>query len=108
MELKISVDMGKETVAITNEQLANMSPALWQLLRLLFLSVIYLVSCCFFFIASAVIDFIFDGKVSLTREDIIDISVISTIAGVAGGLGSWVLAKIDERKANISSPSDPD
>jgi hypothetical protein len=38
----------------------------------------------------------------------IDISVISTIAGVAGGLGSWVLAKIDERKANISSPSDPD
>lgn len=38
----------------------------------------------------------------------IDISVISTIAGVAGGLGSWVLAKIDELKANISSPSDPD
>lgn len=102
--------MGKETVAITNEKLANMSPALWQLLRFLFLSVIYLVSCffVFFFIASAVIDFIFDGKVSLTREDIIDISVISTIAGVAGGLGSWVLAKIDERKANIFSPSDPD
>lgn len=78
-------------------------------LRLLFLSIIYLVVCCFifFFIASVVIDLIFDGKVNLTREVIIDIIVVSTIAGTAGGLGSWIFAKIDERKARKSPPSDP-
>lgn len=77
-------------------------------LRLLFLSVIYLIVCCFifFFIASVVIDLIFDGKVNLTREVIIDIIVVSTIAGTAGGLGSWIFAKIDERKARKSPPSD--
>ncbi|WET39803.1 hypothetical protein [Citrobacter enshiensis] len=80
-------------------------------LKLLFLSVIYLVACCFifFFIASAVIDLIFDGKVNLTRDVIIDIIVVSTIAGSAGGVGSWIFAKIDERKrkAREKSPSDP-
>jgi nitrate/nitrite transporter NarK len=70
-------------------------------LRLLFLSIVYLVVCCFifFFIASVGIDLIFDGKVNLTREVIIDVIVVSTIAGTAGGLGSWLFAKIDERKA---------
>ncbi|ALR75090.1 hypothetical protein [[Enterobacter] lignolyticus] len=78
-------------------------------LKLLFLSVIYLVVCCFifFFIASVVIDLIFDGKVNLTREVIIDIIVVSTIAGTTGGLGSWIFAWIDERKARKSPPSDP-
>ncbi|MDR3431690.1 MAG: hypothetical protein P4L95_07260 [Rouxiella aceris] len=78
-------------------------------LRLLFLSIVYLVVCCFifFFIASVVIDLIFDGKVNLTREVIIDVIVVSTIAGTAGGLGSWLFAKIDERKARKSPPSDP-
>lgn len=80
-------------------------------LKLLFLSVIYLVVCCFifFFIASVVIDLIFDGKVNLTRDVIIDIIVVSTIAGSAGGLGSWIFAKIDERKckAREKPPSDP-
>ncbi|MDF7680576.1 hypothetical protein PT300_08210 [Enterobacteriaceae bacterium ESL0689] len=79
-------------------------------LRLLFLSIAYLVFCCFilFFMASIVIDLIFDGKVNLTREVIIDIIVVSTIAGTAGGLGSWIFAKIDERKARKSPPSDSD
>jgi len=78
-------------------------------LRLLFLSVIYLIACCFifFFIAIAIIDLIFDGKVNLTQEVIIDIIVVSTIAGTAGGLGSWVFAKIDERKVRKTPPSDP-
>ncbi|NMP26596.1 hypothetical protein GW590_06930 [Rahnella sp. SAP-1] len=78
-------------------------------LRLLFLSIVYLVVCCFifFFIASVGIDLIFDGKVNLTREVIIDVIVVSTIAGTAGGLGSWLFAKIDERKARKSPPSDP-
>lgn len=79
-------------------------------LRLLFLSVVYLVVCCFifFFIANAVIELIFDGRVSLTRETIIDIIVVSIIAGTAGGVGSWLFAKIDERKARKSPPSDPE
>lgn len=78
-------------------------------LRVLFLGVIYLVICCFifFFIASVVIDLVFDGKVNLTREVIIDIIAVSTIAGAAGGLGSWIFAKIDERKARKCPPSDP-
>ena len=77
-------------------------------LKILFLSVVYLVVCCFIFysIASVVIDLIFDGKVNLTREVIIDIIVVSIITGTAGGLGSWIFAKIDERKARKSSRSD--
>ncbi|AUX71687.1 hypothetical protein [Erwinia pyrifoliae] len=77
-------------------------------LRILFLSVIYLIVCCiiFFFIANAAIDLIFDGKVNLTQEVIIEIIVVSIIAGTAGGLGSWIFAKIDERKARTRPPSD--
>lgn len=79
-------------------------------LKLLFLSVIYLIACCFifFFIANATIDLIFDGRVSLTQEVIIDIIMVSIIAGTAGGLGSWLFAKIDERKARKSLPSEHD
>jgi len=77
-------------------------------LRILFLSIVYLVFCCliFFFMASVVIDLIFDSKVNLTREEIIDIIFVSTIAGTTGGLGSWIFAKIDERKTRKSPPSD--
>jgi hypothetical protein len=32
---------------------------------------------------------------------------MSLIAGVAGGSGSWIFAKIDERKTRKSPPSDP-
>ncbi|MDV2292554.1 hypothetical protein [Enterobacter asburiae] len=66
------------------------------------LSVIYYSAQLF----SVVIDLIFDGKVNLTREVIIDIIVVSVITGTAGGLGSWIFAKIDERKARKSSRSD--
>ena len=77
-------------------------------LKILFLSVVYLVVCGFIFlsIARVVIDLIFDGKVNLTREVIIDIIVVSIITGTAGGLGSWIFAKIDERKSRKSSRSD--
>jgi nitrate/nitrite transporter NarK len=79
-------------------------------LKILFLSVVYLVVCCFIFflIASVVIDLIFDGKVNLTREVIIDIIVVSIITGTAGGVGSWIFAKIDECKARKTSRSDPE
>lgn len=62
----------------------------------------------FSFIASVAIDLIFDGKVNLTREVITDIIVVSIIASTAGGLGSWLFAKLNERKARKSPPSDPD
>lgn len=77
-------------------------------LSILFLNVIYLTVCCFifFFIANVIIDLIFDGKVSVTRNVIIDIIVISIIAGGAGGVGAWLFAKIDERKARNTPPSD--
>lgn len=77
-------------------------------LTFLFLSIAYLTFCCFifFFIANAAIDLIFDGKVILTRKVIIDIIVVSIIAGVAGGSGSWLFAKLDERKARKKPPSD--
>ena len=78
-------------------------------LTLLFLTVIYLNVACFifFFIANAVIDFIFEDEVTLTREVILNILVTSIIAGTAASLGSWIFAKIDERKARKSPPSDP-
>jgi len=89
---------------LTNKKHTNIS------LKLLLLSIVYLVFCCLicFSMASVVIDLIFDGKVNLTREVIIDIIVASAIAGTAGGLGSWIFAKIDERKARKSTPSDPE
>lgn len=59
----------------------------------------------FFLIASIVIDVVFNDKVNVTREVII---VVSTIAGIAGGVGAWSFAKIDERKTRKSQPSDPD
>lgn len=77
-------------------------------LTLLFLSIVYLSFCCFifFFIANTAIDLIFDGKVILTRKVIIDIIVVSVIAGVAGGSGSWLFAKLDERKARKKPQAD--
>ncbi|AJZ92071.1 hypothetical protein VW41_23150 [Klebsiella michiganensis] len=78
-------------------------------LKHLLLSIVYLIIYCFifFFIASVIIDLIFDGKVNLTREVMIDIIVVSAIAGTAGGMGSWIFAKIDECKAKKVPPSDP-
>ncbi|NAQ12257.1 hypothetical protein FZN28_25630 [Escherichia coli] len=78
-------------------------------LKLLLLSIVYLIACCcvFFLIASIVIDVVFNDKVNVTREVIIDIIVV-TIAGIAGSEGAWIFAKIDERKTRKSQPSDPD
>ncbi|MFE8116866.1 hypothetical protein RBA63_04785 [Brenneria goodwinii] len=66
----------------------------------LFLGIIYLTICTFIFllVAGAVIDLTFDGRISFTRKWMIDVGVGSIIAGTASGLGSWIFAKIDERK----------
>ncbi|XTZ39064.1 hypothetical protein ACQYRI_03220 [Salmonella enterica] len=79
-------------------------------LKLLLLSIVYLIACCcvLFLIASIVIDVVFNDKVNVTREVIIDIIVVSTIVGIAGGVRAWIFAKIDERKTRKSQPSEPD
>ncbi|MFU9138216.1 hypothetical protein [Erwinia tasmaniensis] len=75
----------------------------------LFLGIIYLAVCSFIFLllAGILIDFIFDGKTTLDRQWLLNIFVGSSIIGVSGGAGSWIFAKIDERKARKSPPSDP-
>ncbi|MBN3059875.1 hypothetical protein [Pectobacterium versatile] len=75
----------------------------------LFLGIIYLTVCTFIFLLAvgAIIDIIFNGSFSFTSKLIIDVGVGSIIAGVASGLGSWIFAKIDERKARKSKHSDP-
>ncbi len=55
-----------------------------------------------------VINFFYLKNFSLDEQDIFKTAVMSLIAGFAGGSGSWIFAKIDERKARKSPPSDPD
>ncbi len=40
-------------------------------------------------------------------QDFVKTSVLSAIAGISGGVGSWIFAKIDEYKTRKSPPSDP-
>lgn len=74
----------------------------------LFLGIIYLTVCTFIFllVAGAIIDIIFDGRISFSFKWIIDIGVGSIIAGVTSGLGAWIFAQIDEYKARKSNHSD--
>ena len=76
---------------------------------LLFLSVAYMVFCCliFFSLALVTVKFIISHNVHIEQSDIKHILVASTITGTAAALRSWVFAKIDERKARKSPPSDP-
>lgn len=53
------------------------------------------------------INFIYLGVFTLDMQDVAKTSVLSAIAGVSGGVGSWILAKIDEYKIRKSPPSDP-
>lgn len=54
-----------------------------------------------------IINFIYLKNFSLDEQDVFKTGVMSLIAGVAGGSGSWIFAKIDERKTRKSPPSDP-
>lgn len=76
----------------------------------LFLGIIFLTLCFFIFLllAGVVIDFIFGDPIDISKEWLLNISVGSLITGIAGGFGSWLFAKIDERKAQKSPPSGPD
>ncbi|MTD29000.1 hypothetical protein [Erwinia sorbitola] len=53
------------------------------------------------------INFFYLKELSLDEQDVFKTGVMSFIAAVAGGTGSWIFAKIDECKARKSPPSDP-
>lgn len=53
------------------------------------------------------VELIMSHKVSFERSDIEHVVVVSVIAGTAAALRSWIFAKIDERNAQKSHPSDP-
>jgi len=74
------------------------------------LSTIYY-GCCFFafifFINNVIIELITSGEIDLSERSLSYLSVVSLIIGIASGSRIWIFAKIDERKARKSPPSDP-
>lgn len=75
---------------------------------LLFLSIAYMIFCCFIFFSLALvtIKFIVSHKVIIEHAEIKHVLVASVIAGTAAALRSWVFAKIDEHKARKTLPPD--
>lgn len=76
---------------------------------LLLLSIAYMVFCCliFFSVALIIVKLIISHKVNIEQSDIEHVLVASVIAGTAAAFRSWLFAKLDERKARKSPPSDP-
>lgn len=76
---------------------------------LLVLSILY--GWAIFFLIGIIlrlaINFFYLKGLSLDEQDVFKTGVMSLIAAVTGGTGSWIFAKIDERKARKSPPSDP-
>ncbi|MBT0722693.1 hypothetical protein [Rosenbergiella collisarenosi] len=73
------------------------------LLSILFGSIIFFLLGI---VLSLIINFIYLNNFSVDEQDIFKTSVLSLIAGTAGGTGSWIFAKIDERNISKSPPSD--
>ncbi|KYP93001.1 hypothetical protein WB67_00250 [bacteria symbiont BFo2 of Frankliniella occidentalis] len=77
-------------------------------IMLLLISILY-GSIIFFLmgiVLRLIINFIYLKNFSMDEQDIFKAGVLSIIAGTAGGTGSWIFAKIDERKTSKSPPSD--
>ncbi|WP_241587247.1 hypothetical protein [Rosenbergiella epipactidis] len=77
-------------------------------IRLLLLSILY-GSIIFFLLGIVlrlIINFIYLNNFSVDEQDIFKVGVLSIIAGTAGGAGSWIFAKIDERKTSKYPSSD--
>ncbi|MDF9908664.1 UNVERIFIED_ORG: hypothetical protein OKW14_000590 [Pantoea brenneri] len=74
------------------------------------LSTIYY-GCCFFafifLVNNVIIELITSGEIDLSKRSLSYLSVVSLIIGIASGSRIWIFAKIDERKARKSPPSDP-
>ncbi|EKS6649578.1 hypothetical protein QCD57_003389 [Enterobacter hormaechei] len=71
---------------------------------LLVLGIVYCFLC--FFILGIIIQnvmiFMRAGHITLSKKILIDTLVLSGIAGITAGVGSWLFAKLDERKARKS------
>ncbi|MGS3448430.1 hypothetical protein ACB376_10555 [Klebsiella electrica] len=78
-------------------------------LKMFLISVIYYFIAFFIFIliAKCLIKIGYEGKVIFNKKDVTDLLVISGIVGLAAGSRTWLFAKLDERKARKSPPSDP-
>jgi cytochrome bd-type quinol oxidase subunit 1 len=77
---------------------------------LLFLSIAYMVLCCviFFSLTLIIVKFAISHEVNIKQSDIRHVLVVSVFAGTAAALRAWLFAKLDERKARKSPPSDPE
>ncbi|MEH2920653.1 hypothetical protein ACFFL1_17215 [Samsonia erythrinae] len=75
----------------------------------LILSILYGTICFFFLgiVLRLVITYMYAGNFHIGMDAIFKTLIMSGIAGVAAGSGSWIFAKIDEHKARKSKHSDP-
>ncbi len=79
------------------------------ILSKLILSVIYGIAC-FFILGIAIryaITYMYTKSFSIDYDDIYKTFIMSCIAGFAAAIGSWIFAKIDERKNKSPPPSNP-
>lgn len=78
-------------------------------LKMFLISVIYYFIAFFIFMFTAkyLIKIGYEGKIVFIKKDVTDLLVISGIVGLAAGSRTWLFAKLDDRKARKSPPSDP-
>ena len=71
-------------------------------IKLLFLGILYLFICCIFFFSIALIGikFVVHHLILIDKSDVENVLMVSLIAAVAAGSGSWLFAKIDEHQKN--------
>ncbi|KAA6100201.1 MULTISPECIES: hypothetical protein [Pantoea] len=76
---------------------------------LLILSMLYGVICffCLGIVLRLIVNYLHTGNLQIGLDAIYKTIVMSGIAGVAAGFGSWIFARIDEHKTRKSPPSDP-
>ncbi|AXU96742.1 hypothetical protein [Erwinia persicina] len=75
------------------------------------LSTIYYGFCFFafiFLVNNVIIELVTSGKIDFSKKSLSYLSAVSLIIGIASGARIWIFAKIDERKARKSPPSNPE
>lgn len=75
------------------------------------LSTIYYGFCFFafiFLVNNVIIELVTSGEIDFSKKSLSYLSAVSLIIGIASGARIWIFAKIDERKARKSTPSNPE
>jgi len=75
------------------------------------LSTIYYGFCFFafiFLVNNVIIELVTSGGIDFSKKSLSYLSAVSLIIGIVSGARIWIFAKIDERKARKSPPSDPE